>query len=69
MGDLHLFGKALLDGRTAPRTSAMDTFRLGSGGGGGTSLGECEHNNNSESTLFLTVMLQFAGAFFMPFSW
>ena len=34
MGDLHLFGKALLDGRTAPRTSAMDTFRLGSGGGG-----------------------------------
>ena len=34
-----------LDGRTAPRTAAMDTFRCGSGG---TSLGEWEHNNNKD---------------------
>ena len=33
-----------LDGRTAPRTVAMDTFRWDSGG---TSLGEWEHNNNN----------------------
>ena len=32
-----------LDGRTAPRTAAMDTFRWGSGG---TSLGKWEHNKN-----------------------
>ena len=32
-----------MDGRTAPRTAAMDTFRRGSGG---TSLGEWENNNN-----------------------
>ena len=32
-----------LDGRTAPRTAAMDTLRLGSEG---TSSGEWEHNNN-----------------------
>ena len=32
-----------MDGRTAPGTAAMDTFRWGSGG---TSLGEWEHNNN-----------------------
>ena len=32
-----------LDGRTAPRTAAMDTFPWGSGG---ASLGEWEHNNN-----------------------
>ena len=35
-------GLAQLDGRTAPRTAAMDTFRWGSGV---TSLGEWEHNN------------------------
>ena len=33
-----------MDGRTAPRTAAMDTFRWGLGG---TSLGEWEHNNNN----------------------
>ena len=32
-----------MDGRMAPRTVAMDTFRWGSGG---TSFGEWEHNNN-----------------------
>ena len=32
----------MLDGRTAPRTAAMDMFRWGSGGG--TSLEEWEHN-------------------------
>ena len=37
-----------MDGRTAPRTTAMDTFRWGSGG---TSLGEWEHNNYSRGTL------------------
>ena len=36
-----------LDGRTAPRNAAMDTFR---GGSGGTSLGEWEHNNNSSNS-------------------
>ena len=36
-------GNVSLDGRTAPRTAAMDTFRRGSGG---MSLGEWEHNNN-----------------------
>ena len=35
-----------LDGRTAPRTAAMDTFRRGSGG---TSLGEWEHNNKNKN--------------------
>ena len=35
----------VLDGRTAPRAAAMDTFRWGSGVGG-TSLGEWEHNSN-----------------------
>ena len=38
-----------MDGRTAPCTAAMDTFRWGSGqGGGGMPLGEWEHNNNNE---------------------
>ena len=37
-----------LDGRMAPRTVAMDTFRWGSGG---TLLGEWEHNNNADGTL------------------
>ena len=39
----------LLDGRTAPRTVAMDTFRRGSGG---TSLGEWEHNNNKSKIVY-----------------
>ena len=34
----------MLDGRTAPRTAAMDTFHWGSKG---TSLGEWEHNKNN----------------------
>ena len=29
------YSRQLLDGRTAPRTAAMDTFRWGGGGGGG----------------------------------
>ena len=40
-----------LDGHTAPRTAAMDTFRWGSGG---TSLGEWEHNNNSMADSCIT---------------
>ena len=39
----HTHSYLSMDGRTAPRTVAMDTFRWGSGG---TSLGEWEHNNN-----------------------
>ena len=35
-----------MDGRTAPRTAAMDTFRWGSRV---TSLGEREHNNNNNN--------------------
>ena len=34
------------DGRTAPRSAAMDTFRWGTGG---TSLRESEHNNNNNN--------------------
>ena len=35
----------VLDGRTAPRTAAMDTSVEVRGCGGGASLGEWEHNN------------------------
>ena len=42
INDSYLVRYNRLDGRTAPRTAAMDTFRWGSGG---TSLGEWEHNN------------------------
>ena len=39
-----------MDGRTAPCTAAMYTFRWGAGGqGGGTSLWELQHNNNNKS--------------------
>ena len=46
-----------MDGRTAPRTAAMDTFRWGSGGWGGTSLGEWEHNNNNNESLATVIVL------------
>ena len=35
----------MMDGRTAPRSAAMDTFRWGSGG---TSLGEWEHTHTQK---------------------
>ena len=40
-----------LEGRMAPRTAAMDPIRSAEvRGGGGTSLGEWEHNNNVADT-------------------
>ena len=41
-----------MDGRTAPRIAAMDTFRWGSGG---TSLGEWEHNNNESLAIVIVL--------------
>ena len=44
-----------MDGCTAPRITAMDMFRWGSGGG--TSLGEWEHNNNNNESLAIVIVL------------